>query len=166
MTSSFSQRRPPRDYLITYTDVEGLNASSLGLSFYSYPDNNNRTKWMFPMVISVNVLTLRPSYFEKLNYESAKLNYYMPGISAFRKINNYFWLNLGLQIPIGSEEVKDYYGNKFDTFLIGLVPTEGIFFIPQSDVGFTFSVGLYQELMTSIVYNVDIGLKAEIGIKF
>jgi hypothetical protein len=156
--------RVRREYMLTYTNTQGVNATGFLISFYSYP-NKDRNGWTFPWIISVDILSIKPAYFDQFNYQSAKLNYYMPGISAFKKINDYLWFNLGMQIPIGSEELTDFNNNKSDNMIIGLSPTQGLYFIPKS-TGITFGIGLYEIVMTSEVYKSDMGFKAEIGIKF
>jgi hypothetical protein len=45
-------------------------------------------------------------------------------------------------------------------------PSQGIYFIPKSKIGITLGLGVYEKLLNSKVYNNDIGVKLEIGIKF
>ena len=89
----------------------------------------------------------------------------MPGICALRKLNDYCWFNLALQIPVGSEVLIDFYGKKTDNIFFGIEPSQGLYFIPKS-FGITFGIGLYEKFLTSEVYKSDFGFKAELGVKF
>jgi hypothetical protein len=157
--------RIPKEYLLTFSNSQGINATGFAFSFYSYTNRDGKG-WVFPWIFTIDIMNIKPAYFAQFNFQSAKLNYYMAGISAFKKINDYFWLNLGLQLPIGSEELTDFSGHKTDNFIIGIAPTQGIYLISKSKVGIILSLGLYEKLITSEVYKIDIGIKAEIGIKF
>jgi len=158
------KERIVRKYMLTYTNTQGINATGFAISFYSY-SNKDRNGWIFPWGLSVDITSIKPGYFKQFNFQSAKLSYYMPGLNAFKKLNDYFWINLGLQIPVGSEILTDFNGNKTDNIIFGVAPTQGLYFIPKS-FGIIFGIGVYEKLLTSKVYKSDIGFKAEIGIKF
>lgn len=156
--------RIKRTCLLTYCFKQGINATGYAISFYSY-SNRERNGWIIPWILGVDIMKIKANYFSQFDFQSAKLNYCLPGIIAFKKLNDYLWLNIGLQIPIGSETLIDFSGNKTINFLIGLAPTQGFYFIPKS-AGFIFGVGLYEKLLSSEVYQSDIGFKVEIGIRF
>ncbi len=151
--------------LITYSQKYGVHANGWSLQYYGYvlKDNSN---WIIPCLIGLENFTINTDYFSKSNYQSASINYWMAGVSPFRRLNNYLYINLGLQILIGSEQLKDFSGNETTNTIFGVAPSEGIYFIPKSKFGLTLGLGLYEKLLTSEVYQNDVGFKFEIGIKF
>jgi len=90
----------------------------------------------------------------------------MVGICPFRRLNDYLFLNLGLQLIIGEEELTGFGGNQSTNTIFGIAPSQGIYFIPKSKVGITLGIGLYEKLLTSKIYQNDYGIKFEVGIKF
>ena len=87
----------------------------------------------------------------------------MIGIGPLRKLNDYFYLNLGFQFLIGMESLGD---NTTANPVYGIAPFQGLMFIPKSKIGICVGVGLYEKLLTSEFYQNDIGVKLEVGLKF
>lgn len=152
-------------YMLTVSDMQGVHATGFNVTLYSYA-NKIRSGWIFPFTITISEMSINQSYFQQFNFQSAKLNYYTFGFNALKKLNDYFWFNLGLDVPIGSEILTDFSGNVTNNFIIGIAPKQGIYFIPKSLFGIIFSIGVFEEILSSEVYKNDIGLKAEIGLKF
>jgi hypothetical protein len=163
--SEINQETGRWNSLLTFNKTFGINATGWGLSYYGYT-KNEKSDWIIPWVVSIESFTINTDYFSQFDYQEAKLNYWMPGISAFKKLNDNFYASFTFLIPIGNETLTDFNGNETDNFLIGLAPTQGIYFIPKSNFGFTFGVGIYERLLTSEVYKSDFGFKVEVGIKF
>lgn len=91
----------------------------------------------------------------------------MAGLSPLRKLNDYFYANLGFQLLFGSEELIDgTSGGKSTNTVFGIAPHQGLVFIPKANFGITFGLGIYEKLLTSQVYQNDLGIKLEIGVKF
>ena len=151
--------------IITWTQKYGIHASGFEIMCYGYFLKND-SKWILPITFGIEVLKINDDYFSQSGYQSARVNYYMVGISPLRKLNDYFYFNLGMQLLIGSESLTDYGGNESTNEIFGIAPSEGFMFIPKSKIGLSVGVGLYEKLLTSSVYQNDIGLKLEIGLKF
>lgn len=151
--------------LLTFNRTFGINANGWGLTYYGYAFDET-SDWIIPMVIAIEGFTIDTDYFRQFKYQKASLNYWMPGISAFKELGGNIYANLTLLIPVGNETLTDFYGNETDGFLIGLAPAQGIYYIPKSNFGITLGIGMYQRLLTSKVYKSDFGFKAEIGLKF
>jgi len=151
--------------LITYSQKYGINATGWSLQYYGYVLKYN-SKWMIPCVLGIEDFRIKTDYFSQSKYQSARIGYYMAGISPFRKLNDYFFLNLGLQIMFGTEQLKDFSSNETTNSIFGVAPSQGIYFISKSKFGIVCGIGLYEKLLTSEVYQNDLGVKLEIGIKF
>lgn len=165
-TSFSSVRDEPIKWrsMLTFSPSYGINSVGFSLSYNGYYDTGNN--WIIPWGVSIEQFTIDTEYFSQFDYREAQLGYWMPGISGLRKINDYFFFKLGMFIPVGNETLTDFYGREKDHFIIGIAPSQGIYFIPKSNFGFTLGVGVYQKALTSEVFKHDLGVKAEIGIKF
>lgn len=153
------------DNMVTFNMTFGQNADGWGVSYYRFLRNPN-SEWIFPWVISIDGFKIKDDYFSRSGYQKAELNYWTPGICALKKLQGNLYLNLTFQVPFGTETLTDYYGSESTNFIIGVAPTQGVYFVPKSNIGITFCIGMYERFLTSEVYKTDLGFKAEIGIKF
>lgn len=151
--------------LITYSQRYGLHANGWSVQYYGY-NLRNTSKWNFPIIFGIEGFEINHYYFSLSNYESAKINYLLAGISPFYKLNDNFFLNIGVSIILGEEELEGFYGREISNTFFGISPSQGIYFIPKSNFGITLGISIYEKLMSSEVYESDFGLKLEIGIKF
>ncbi len=163
--NSFSQKTEHSNYFLTCSNLQGLNATSWSISYYNYSETYKQI-WVYPLILSVEILKIKPEYFNRFNYQSANLNYFTLGFGAFRSINDYFKFNLGLNIPLGLEVLKKMDGEQINNIIMGVTPSQNIYFISKSEHGIIFGIGVYEKLLTSLVYKSDFGIKAEVGIKF
>ena len=151
--------------LITYSQKYGIHANGWEIQGYGYFLKND-SKWILPITYGIEDFKINPDYFSQSGYQSARMNYYMVGISPLRKLNDYLYVNIGLQFLLGSESLVDYYGNGSTNEIFGIAPSQGFMFIPKSKIGICIGVGVQEKLLTSAFYQNDIGLKLEIGLKF
>lgn len=151
--------------LLTFHMAFGMNASGWSLSYYRFV-NKKTSNWIIPWMVSIEAFTINPEIFQKTNYYEARLSYWMPGVSAFKRLSDRLYLNLTLLIPVGRESLTTFYGNVRQNFLFGFAPAQGLYFIPKSNRGLTFGIGVFERVLSSEVYSTDIGFKAEVGFKF
>lgn len=151
--------------LITYSQKYGIHATGWSVQYYGYILKND-SKWIIPVLFGVEGFSINPDYFNQFNYQSARINYYLAGLSPFRKLNDYFYANIGFQLLFGTEELIDFHNGESTNSVFGIAPFQGIMFIPKSNFGITVGLGVYEKLLTSRFYQNDIGIKLEIGIKF
>jgi hypothetical protein len=148
--------------IVTVSGFFGLHADGGALLYYGFntPEVN---KWALAAMAGIEIFTIKSSYFANSGYYSASLTYWLPGLAAFRRLNNFVYLNLGSQIPIGYEELN---GGAESNFVIGLAPFQGIWLIPKSKYGLTLAFSVYEKILTSKVYKDDLGFIVELGFKF
>jgi len=152
--------------MITYSQRFGLHAKGWSVQYYGYALKDNK-KWVIPCGFGLESFKISTEYFSQFDYQSANINYCLAGISPFRKLfQDKIWLNLGLQLIIGTENLIDFYDNKSSNMIYGINPSQGIFFISESKIGITCGFGFYEKLMNSEVFKNDLGFKIELGIKF
>jgi hypothetical protein len=88
------------------------------------------------------------------------------GISPFYRLGDKFYLQLGVRLIYGSEELTDFSGDVSSNMFFGLNPSQGIVFVPESKFGITLGLGGYEKVQSSKVYKSDAGVQLQIGIKF
>jgi len=151
--------------LITYSQRYGIHASGWAIQYYGYILHNG-SKWIIPCYFGLENFDFNSEYISQFDYQSVNMSYYLVGISPFRKLNDHIFLNLGLQLIVGTEDLMDSYGSQSVNSLFGFAPSQGIYFIPKSDFGLTIGLGIYEKILNSRVYKNDLGVKIEIGVKF
>jgi hypothetical protein len=151
--------------LITYSKRFGIHANGWAIQYYGY-NLKSTAKWLIPIVFGIESFEIDSDYFSQFGYQSVNMSYYTAGVSPFYKIDDNFFLNLGINIIYGQEQLLNYNGNEsFNTFF-GLSPSQGIYYIPQSKFGIIVGLSIYEKLLSSQAYKNDLGVKLEIGIKF
>ncbi|MFT5889917.1 MAG: hypothetical protein ACI9Y7_000005 [Dokdonia sp.] len=88
------------------------------------------------------------------------------GLSGYIKITPGFYVDLGLNVPIGIEVLSDLEDKKSTNFLIGISSHQGVKIIPWKDYGIVIGAGLFQRFQTSKVINRNFGFELELGINF
>jgi len=151
--------------LLTYSQKYGIHANGWSIQGYGYILKND-SKWIIPLLYGIEYFNINQDYFSQSGYQTARINYYMVGIGPLRKLNDYFYANIGCQFLIGTESLVDLYGRESTNSVYGIAPFQGILFIPTSKFGICIGLGLYEKLLTSEFYQNDIGVKLEIGLKF
>lgn len=88
------------------------------------------------------------------------------GFSGYIKILPGLYADLGFNVPLGMEVLKDLEDRKSTNFLIGIGAHQGIKIIPWKDFGIVIGAGVFQKLQTSKVYKRNFGLELEVGFNF
>ncbi len=151
--------------LITFSQRYGLHANGWSVQYYGY-NFRNTSKWTVPVIFGVERFEISTDYFSQFDYQSANMGYFLAGVAPFYRLNDNFYLNLGVNIVFGEEDLMDFHGNESSNTFFGVSPSQGIYFIPRSKVGLTLGISVYEKLLSSEVYKNDLGLKLELGIKF
>ncbi len=151
--------------LITFSKMFGTRATGWSLQYYGYVSKNNQ-RWFIPCVFEFERFAIKQDYFEQFNYQSARISYWMAGISPFIRLKDYFYINTGIQLVMGDEQLMDLNNQESNRTIFGITSSQGVYFISKSNFGIICGVGLYEKLLSSEVFQNDIGFKLEIGIKF
>lgn len=151
--------------LVTYSQRYGVHAKGWSVNYYGFLLRNT-AKWMVPVAFGVEGSDINQDYFDRSGYSYLKMSYMSAGISPFYKLNENVFLNLGAQLLFGEEELQDFSGRVSSHTIVGIAPSQGIYFMPRSKFGFVAGISVYEKLLSSKVYKNDIGVKFEIGLKF
>ena len=103
---------------------------------------------------------------EANSYQTSEIYYSKIGLEAFYPLNKYFWLNGGVQIPLGTEKLADLDGNESETTIIGLSLTQSLRVMSSEYLGVSFAVGFFEQITTSKVMPYNVGVRVEVGVKF
>lgn len=164
-TSKYVKETSDWNNLITYSQRYGIHAKGWSVQYYGY-NLRSKSKWVIPIIFGFESYKIHSDYFSQFDYQSASLAYIVTGISPFYRFSDSFYLNLGINLIFGDEKLVDFNGRESSKFIFGIYPSQGIYLITNSSIGFTLGISVYEMLRSSEVYGNDIGLKLEIGIKF
>lgn len=161
---SLTSKKNKNSYFLTYTNMQGVTAKGFSISFYSFR-NRDSANWVFPIQLSIESMNIRSDFFRKTGYYSAKLNYYMPGISVIRKFNKYLFFNMGIEVAVGSEVLKKFGYEESYNEIFGVSLSQKLSLVLNS-YNLVFGIGFYERKLSSLVYPFDIGVKFEVGMTF
>jgi hypothetical protein len=88
------------------------------------------------------------------------------GFNGYIKIIPGLYVDLGLNIPVGMEVLRDLADKKSSNFLIGISANQGMKIIPWKDFGIVIGAGLFQRWQTSKTENRNFGFELELGLNF
>jgi hypothetical protein len=151
--------------MISFSYKSGVNSDGYGLSYYRFPKHNYKG-WYFPFSFSVENISVKAGNISQLNFQTSPLNFFLPGIAACKNFSDNVWFNFGLQIPISSEQLQDVYGKPVTHPIIGLAPLQQVYIVPRSTYGIFFAIGIYERITNAYSFKDDVGVRAEIGLKF
>lgn len=155
--------------MLTFRQNVGFIESSSNISYYGY--FSTRKAWTYPISIKLSSSRSYNDNALKDGYDDWSQHLTYLGMTGIRRINpdNDFYFSLGGYLPLGWERyrfVEDNYAKKHTHFLTGVNAEQRILYISPNKVGLMLGAGVYERLMTSKLYSLDIGLTLEVGIKF
>lgn len=151
--------------LTGYAQVS-VRAEGYGGSFYFF-QNSPQQKWMIPLALTLERITLRPDFLVRNDFGLAEMSYAMPGFMAFRTLSGPFHLGLSVMVPFGEESLVSLNtGQVVERGFWGLNTGQGIYIMPTYNAGLVFGIRVFQWFSTSRIYNNDFGVRIEAGFKF
>lgn len=152
------------DEMSTISVLVGNNASGwTGTYYLNEIYSNNRIT--IPLTLAVEYMDNLTSS-QSQRYLTTSIYYTKVGAELFYPLNRYFWLNAGLQIPLGNEKLSETYDTNVENLIIGISATQSIRVMSTQYEGLTVAVGLFEQLTTSKVQPFNAGVRVEIGMKF
>lgn len=152
------------DEMSTLSVLIGNNASGwTGTYYFNRIYSNNLIS--IPLTFAVEYMDNLTSNQSK-QYLNTSIYYTKIGAELFYPLNRYFWLNAGLQVPLGSEKLSESYDSSVENLIIGISATQSIRVMSTQYDGLTLAVGLFEQLTTSKVQPFNAGVRVEVGLKF
>jgi hypothetical protein len=138
---------------------EGWNVSYTGFS-------DNDKDFIIPFVIGYGQSKSKSDIVQERGYRSVDSYALGFGFNGLIKIIPGVYVDLGLNVPIGIESLRDLEDKKSTNFLIGISANQGVKIIPWKDFGIVIGAGVFQRWQTSKVINRNFGFQLELGINF
>jgi hypothetical protein len=138
---------------------EGWNISYTGFS-------DHEKDLIIPFVMGYGQSRTKSNIVQERGYRSVDSYAFGFGFNGYLKITPGFYVDLGLNMPIGIEVLRDLEDRKSTHFLIGLSANQGVKIIPWKDFGVVIGAGVFQRWQTSKVINMNFGFQLELGINF
>jgi hypothetical protein len=138
---------------------EGWNVAYTGFS-------DHEKDLIIPFVLSYGQSRAKSNIVQERGYSSVDSYAFGFGFNGFLKISHGFYLDIGVNVPIGMEVLRDLQEKKSNNFLIGLGASQGVKIIPWKDFGIVIGAGIFQRWQTSKVINRNFGFQLELGFNF
>lgn len=138
---------------------EGWNVAYTGFS-------DHDKDLIIPFVIGYGQSRATSDIVQERGYSSVDSYSFGFGLHGYIKITPGFYVDLGLNVPIRMEVLRDLEEKKATNFLIGLRANQGVKIIPWKDFGIVVGAGIFQRWQTSKVINRNFGFQLELGINF
>lgn len=150
--------------LVTFKRVFDKNNEGWEISYIGFADSEK--DFIVPFEISYGQFRAKSDLVRNRGYSSVDSYAFGPGFNGYIKIIPGVYADIGLNIPIGMEVLRDLENKKSNNFLIGIGANQGIKIIPWKEFGIVIGAGIFQQLQTSKVYKRNFGFELELGINF
>ncbi len=149
--------------IISYQKIISKHTEGWRVSYVGFTENE---KVILPFIYSFDRYRIKPESLKNSNYKSA--NYFTPGFGTvfYHNLFSAIYINVSLQIPVGVERLVAVNNENSNNFIIGIESSQELMFIPKSDFGLVFGVGIYQKAHTSKIFQTNFGVEFRVGIKF
>lgn len=150
--------------MLTYKRLSDTYNEGWNVAYTGFSDHEKEL--IIPFVLSYGQSRAKSNIVEERGYSSVDSYAFGFGFNGFLKISPGFYLDIGVNIPIGLEVLRDLQEKKSNNFLIGLGANQGVKIIPWKDFGIVIGAGIFQRWQTSKVINRNFGFQLELGINF
>mgnify|MGYP001029467298 CR=1 FL=1 len=144
----------------------GTKTEGLHLQYLIYSDTISVGQWFIPASYSFSAYVVNTKIMHNFDYQSMD-NWSFGVLLPFtKKIGERMLLSLQGGIGFGAENLMGIDDNLTTRFIFTTYSNQLLMFVPKKKVGINFGAGLYQNFITSKIYNWDLGVKLLIGMKF
>tara|TARA_B100000809_G_scaffold251920_1_gene286001 strand:- start:23717 stop:24772 length:1056 start_codon:yes stop_codon:yes gene_type:complete len=150
--------------MLTYKRLTDKYNEGWSVAYTGFSDHEKDL--IIPFVINYGQSRAKSNIVQERGYRSVDSYALGFGFNGFLKITPGFYVDIGLNVPIGMEVLRDLQEKKSNNFLIGLSANQGVKIIPWKDFGIVIGAGVFQRWQTSKVINKNFGFQLEVGINF
>ncbi|WP_296311640.1 hypothetical protein [Winogradskyella sp. UBA3174] len=150
--------------MLTFKRVTDKYNEGWNVSYTGFSDHDKDL--IIPFVIGYGQSRAKSDIVQERGFSSVDSYALGFGFNGYLKITPGVYFDLGLNVPIGVEVLRDLEDKKSTNFLIGLRANQGVKIIPWKDYGIVIGAGLFQQWQTSKVINRNFGFQLELGINF
>jgi len=150
--------------LLTFRRVIDRTNEGWQIAYTGFSDSN--IDLIIPFEIAFSQFRAKPDVLENRGYSSIDSYVLGFGFNGYIKMIPGFYIDLGINAPIGMEVLRDLTNKRSNNLLIGLGASQGVKIIPWEDFGIVIGAGLFQRLQTSKIVTRNFGFELEIGFNF
>jgi len=150
--------------MVTYKRMTDRYNEAWNVSYTGFLDNEKDL--IIPFSIGYGRSTAKSDIVKERGYNSASSFALGFGLNGYIKIIPGLYVDLGLNMPLGIEFLRDLESRKSKNFLIGIAAHQGIKIIPWQDFGIVIGAGIFQRWQTSVIEKRNFGFVLEVGINF
>tara|TARA_B110000967_G_scaffold209656_1_gene266884 strand:+ start:2280 stop:3335 length:1056 start_codon:yes stop_codon:yes gene_type:complete len=150
--------------ILSYKRLTDRHNEGWSVAYTGFSDHEKEL--IIPFVLSYGQSRAKSNIVQERGYSSVDSYAFGLGFNGFLKIFPGFYLDIGVNVPIGLEVLKNLEDKKSNNFLIGIGSNQGVKIIPWKDYGIVIGAGIFQRWQTSKVINKNFGFQLELGINF
>ena len=150
--------------MLTFKRVMDKYNEGWNIAYTGFLDTDK--DFIIPFVICYGQSKSKSDIVQERGYRSADSYVLGFGFNGLIKIAPGVYVDLGLNVPVGIEVLRDLEDKKSTNFLVGLSANQGVKIIPWTDFGIVIGAGIFQRWQTSKVINRNFGFQLELGINF
>jgi hypothetical protein len=129
--------------------------------------NQDPSDWQVPFAIGFERLTISDEAAIRNGWIPTEISYRLPGLAAFKKLDDLVHLGLFINVPFGVERTVNlvsYQG--IERNFIGLSGGFGMYFMSNTSASLVAGLRLHMMSTNSLSYPRDVGLRLEGGFRF
>ncbi|MFS4467788.1 hypothetical protein [Maribacter sp. 2210JD10-5] len=150
--------------LITFKRTLDKYENRWEVGYTGFTDSDN--DFIIPFEISYGQSRAKTDRVRERGYSSIDTYALGSGFNGLIKIIPGVYVDIGLNIPLGIEVLRNLEDKKSNNFLVGVVASQGVKIIPWKEFGIVIGAGIFQQLQISKVYKRNFGFELELGINF
>lgn len=137
----------------------------IGTAYFFF--NQDPNDWQVPLAIGFEQLVISDAAVIRNGWAPMELNYRLPGLAAFRKIDNLVHLGLFLNVPFGVERTINLTTlQSLERNFIGLGGGMGLYLMSNTTASLVAGLRLHLMSTNSLSYPREAGLRIEAGFRF
>lgn len=129
--------------------------------------NQDPNNWQVPFAIGFEQLTISEEAAIQSGWAPMEIRYRLPGLAAFKKLDNLVHLGLFVNVPFGVERTVNlatFQG--IERNFIGVSGGLGLYFMSNTAASLVAGLRLHAMSTNSLSYPRDLGLRLEAGFRF
>jgi len=150
--------------MLTFKRVYTTHDEGWEVSYIGFADSEK--DFIIPFKLSYGQTSAKSDLVREHGYRSIDSYTIGSGLNGYIKIVSGLYVDIGLNVPIGVEILRDLQNKKSEHFLIGIGANQGIKIIPWEDFGIVIGANFLQQVQTSKVYTTNLGFELELGVNF
>ena len=164
--STFEPYTPLGEWFDMVTFKRTIDRYNLGwnISYTGFSDSDKDL--IVPFIIGYGQSRAKSDLVKERGYNSVDSYALGFGFNGYIKIVPGLYIDIGLNVPVGMEVLRDLENKRSTNFLIGIRAKQGVKIIPWKDFGIVIGASLFQQWQTSKLINRNFGFALEVGINF